>query len=133
MRWLHESGSFAPLRIFVTTLYYGFFLLHEPSSPDDEVLSSDKFALIAPCLQQGVSVTRRARETGVHRSTLSRMLARFRKGGSTSLERRKRSDTGSSEVAPALAEVIKAHLIAVPHLSCSTVQRMVERICGKQS
>jgi len=61
------------------------------------------------------------------------MLARFRKGGSTSLERRKRSDTGSSEVAPALAEVIKAHLIALPHLSCSTVQRMVARICAKQS
>jgi putative transposase len=60
-------------------------------------------------------------------------LALFHKGGSSSLERKKRSDKGSFEVPSDLEELIKAHLIALPHLSCSTVQRMVARICTKRS
>lgn len=94
--------------------------------------SSDKLELIAPCLQLGVSIALRARETGVNRSTLSRALARFRKGGSSSLARKERTDKGLFGVASELAEVIKAHLIALPHLSCCTVQRMVARISVKQ-
>lgn len=60
-------------------------------------------------------------------------MAGFRKQGINSLERKERSDKGAFEVPMDLAEVIKAHLIALPHLSCRTVQRMVARICGKQS
>ncbi|MBX9721656.1 MAG: DDE-type integrase/transposase/recombinase [Candidatus Obscuribacterales bacterium] len=84
-------------------------------------------------MQRGVSIPSRARETGVHRSTLSRAIARFRKGGSNSLVRKARSDKGHLEIVPGLAEVIKAHLVALPHLSCRTIQRMVARICAKQS
>lgn len=127
-------GVVAHLRIFTTTLYYGFCLLDKTPTNDDEFLSSDdRFELIAPCLQQGVSLSRRARETGFHRTTLSRILSRFRANGSTSFERKKRCDTGSFEVQQDVAEVIKAHLIALPHLSCATVHRMVARICDKKS
>lgn len=85
-------------------------------------------------MQHGVSINQRARETGVHRSTLFRLLKRFQKSGSTSaLTRRQRSDKGRFEVDAELEEIVKAHLIALPHLSCSTVQRMVERICKKKS
>lgn len=109
-----------------------FHLLHESSTTPAEELSSDKFDLIAPCLQHGVSISQRARETGVHRTTIYRLVKRFRKDGNTALTRKKRKDKGITEVGAELAEIITAHLVALPHLSYSTVQRLVGRICAKK-
>ena len=61
------------------------------------------------------------------------MVASFRREGAAALERKKRSDKGKFEVQTDVGEIIKAHLIVNPHLSCSTVQRMVARICAKQT
>ncbi len=136
MRFSWIYGLLANLRIFANTLYYGSTILDKHPTSDnasEELSSDDRFHLIAPCLQQGVSLSRRARETGVHRTTLSRILSRFRANGSTSFERQKRCDSGSFEVQDEVAEVIKAHLVALPHLSCAAVHRMIARICDKKS
>lgn len=98
----------------------------------DDALSCKKYSLIAPCIEQGMSVKQRSIETGIHRSTLTRLRNLFRSGGFSALERKQRSDKGRSEVGCDLSELIKAHLIALPHQSCATIQRMITRICSKQ-
>ena len=98
----------------------------------DDALSYKKYSLIAPCIEQGMSVKQRSIETGIHRSTLTRLRNLFRSGGFSALERKQRSDKGRSEVGCDLSELIKAHLIALPHQSCATIQRMITRICSKQ-
>ncbi len=108
--------------------------MNEPPLPIDEEPYGAKYDLIAPCIQEGMTVAQRALETGIHRSTLARLIKRFKAGGTDSLERKKRSDRGSVRmVNPSVAELIKAHLIALPHLSCSTIHRLVGRICTKQN
>ena len=130
----------AQLKIFANHSTTDLLVLHDNSDeiqkldvPVQDQKSFDMFDLIAPCLQQGMSITQRARELGVHRSTVSRAVARFKGGGSNNLVRKKRADRGQFELTADMAELIKAHLIALPHLSCRTIQRMLSRICSKQS
>ncbi|MBZ0187893.1 MAG: DDE-type integrase/transposase/recombinase [Candidatus Obscuribacterales bacterium] len=102
------------------------------NEPDDDELAASKYALIAPCIEQGMSIKQRALETGVHRTTLGRLVDRFNEGGFVGLIRKRRSDKGTFEVDDPLTEIIRAHLIALPHQSRSTIQRMIARICSKQ-
>lgn len=106
--------------------------MNEPSSPLDEERRDSKYSLIAPCVEDGMSIAQRALETGVHRSTLYRLVKRCKTSGVGSLERKKRSDKGSAKADDSLVELVKAHLIALPHQSCRTIQRMIARICSKQ-
>lgn len=108
-------------------------LLNESNFSIDAETCNSKYALIAPCIEEGMSLNQRALETGCHRSTLSRLIKQFRAGGLISLERKTRSDRGLAKVDTTVSELIKAHLIALPHQSCSTIQRMVSRICEKQN
>lgn len=108
-------------------------LLNESNFHIDVESGDSKYALIAPCIEEGRSLIQRALETGCHRSTLSRLIKQFRSGGVASLERKTRSDRGLAKIDNSVAELIKAHLIALPHQSCSTIQRMVGRICEKQN
>ena len=106
--------------------------MNEASSAVNEERFPSKYSLIAPCVERGVSIKQRSSETGVHRSTLGRLLDRFKKGGFEALERKQRSDKGSFEVKASITELIRAHLIALPHHSCATIERMIARICLKQ-
>lgn len=107
--------------------------MNESSSPLDDEQVDGKYSLIAPCVEDGMSIAQRSRETGVPRSTLTRMIRRCKADGVGSLERKKRSDKGSAKLDDSLVELIKAHLIALPHQSCKTIQRMIARICSKQN
>lgn len=72
---------FAQVRIFANTLYYGSTILDKQPTGDnanDELSSDDRFHLIAPCLQQGVSLSRRARETGVSFRVICRRNSRIK-------------------------------------------------------
>jgi putative transposase len=80
-----------------------------------------------------MSINQRAQEANVHRATISRLLKRFKKDGFDSLSRRKRTDKGTFEISSELEELIKAHLIALPNLSCTSIQRLIARICVKKS
>ena len=78
----------AQLKIFANHSTTDLLVLHDNSDeiqkldvPVQDQKSFDMFDLIAPCLQQGMSITQRARELGVHRSTVSRAVARFKGGG----------------------------------------------------
>jgi putative transposase len=80
-----------------------------------------------------MSINQRARETNKHRTTISRILEAFLKDGFSSLERKKRTDKGTFAVSDELTEMIRAHRIALPNLPCSSIQRMIARICTKKS
>jgi len=80
-----------------------------------------------------MSINQRAREANVHRTTISRTLKRFRKDGFSSLERKERSDKGTFAISDELTELITAHRVALPNLSCTSIQRMIGRICAKKS
>lgn len=54
---------------------------------------NEKYQLIAPCIEHGMSVLQRSLETGVHRNTLARLKKRFEKGGMVALERAARAVT----------------------------------------
>ncbi|MBU6453385.1 MAG: DDE-type integrase/transposase/recombinase [Cyanobacteria bacterium REEB67] len=99
---------------------------------DDSDSLNEKYLLIAPCIEQGMSLLQRSKETGVHRNTLGRLKRRFENGGMTALERTARADKDSHEVTPIVSEIIRAHLIVMHHQSVKTVQRLVTRICEKQ-
>lgn len=60
----------------------------------------DRFAVLRPHLEDGVPLTRAAREAGVPFRTAQRWLARYRQGGLAGLLDRPRSDRGRSHGLP---------------------------------
>ena len=106
--------------------------LKEQLLQNDSDSLNEKYLLIAPCIEHGMSLLQRARETGVHRNTLGRLLKRFSQGGMSGLEKATRADKDTYEVSEIVSEIIRAHLIVMHHQSAKTVQRLVSRICEKQ-
>ncbi len=127
MRVSAWQQAVAPLRIFATTLYYGFRVLTD-SSLTNEDSALKQYALIAPCLEDGVSQKNRATETGVSRKTLGRLIGKFKAGGIEALRRKTRSDTGKPRVSENTFKFIKGKLLTHPQLSFATIHRQLDRL-----
>ncbi|MBX9771613.1 MAG: DDE-type integrase/transposase/recombinase [Candidatus Obscuribacterales bacterium] len=94
----------------------------------DEERALQKYALIAPCIEDGVTLAERASQTGVNRKTLARLIEKFDGGGLEALRRKERSDKGSSRVSEDTLKFVKGKLLTSPILSLATIERQVQRL-----
>jgi len=126
MRVTAREQAVAPLRTFATTLYYGIGDLTDQVDEDDIALK--KYALIAPCIEDGVSQTDRALEIGISRRNLCRLIQRFESGGIEALRRKERADKGRARVSVNTLTFIKGKILSNPKLSFATIQRQLRRL-----
>ncbi len=117
----------ALFRVFATTLYYGFGDLTDHSSADEDP-ALKQYELIAPCIEDGISQSVRARETGVNRRTISRLVEKFKRGGFEALRRKTRADKGLPRVSENTFKFIKGKLLTYPQISFATIQRQLNRL-----
>jgi putative transposase len=117
----------AQVRTFTTTLYYGFGDLTDISSGDEDP-ALRQYALIAPCVEDGISQKVRALETGVSRRTISRLIEKFKSGGIEVLKRKTRADKGLPRVSENAFKFIKGKLLTYPQVSFATIQRQLDRL-----
>lgn len=127
MLFLARAPRVAELRIFTNRLYYGFGVLTDFSSGDNDS-ALQEYALIAPCIEHGLSHKARAAETGVSRKTISRKIEKFNAGGIDALRRKTRSDKGQTRVSENTFKFIKGKLLSNPKLSFATIERQLNRL-----
>jgi putative transposase len=118
--------ALAQLRIFATTLYYGSSLLND--SPGDDEQALEKYALIAPCIEDGVSQRDRAKEKEVSERTIRRLITKFKALGLDGLKRKRRSDKGAPKVSDNSTKFIKGRILEFPELSCTVIHRQLNRL-----
>lgn len=97
-------------------------------SSDDEDPALKRYALIAPCVEDGISQNVRALEVGCSRKTISRLIEKFNTGGIEALRRKPRSDKGQQRVSENTFKFIKGKLLSHPKLSFATIQRQLNRL-----
>ncbi len=97
-------------------------------SSDDEDPALRQYALIAPCIEDGISQTARALEVGVTRKTIGRLIEKFTAGGIDALRRKTRADKGQQRVSENTFKFIKGKLLSYPRLSFATIQRQLNRL-----
>lgn len=98
------------------------------NSSSDEDPALQKYSLIAPCVEDGVTLTERAKQIGVNRKTLARLIDKFDRGGMEALRRKERSDKGSSTVSEDTLKFVKGKLLTSPILSLATIERQLQRL-----
>jgi putative transposase len=129
---LARCPEIAQVRNFANTLYYGFVDLTELSSGDEDP-ALKQYALIAPCVEDGVSQKARALETGVNRKTIGRLIEKFKAGGIEALRRKSRADKGQQRVSDNTFKFIKGKLLTYPQLSLATIERQLNRLAAHTS
>lgn len=97
------------------------------SSTEDEY-ALKQYALIAPCIEDGVSQKARAIEAGVSRKTIGRLIERFKAGGVEALKRKTRTDKGEHRVSDNTFKFIKGKLLTHPRISFASIQRQLDRL-----
>jgi len=98
------------------------------SSTDDEDPALEQYALIAPCVEDGISQKVRALEAGVSRKTIGRLIEKFKTGGIDALRRKIRADKGQQRVSENTFKFIKGKLLTHPQLSFAMIQRQLDRL-----
>lgn len=98
------------------------------SSTDGEDPALEQYALIAPCVEDGISLKVRAVEVGRDRKTLGRLIEKFNTGGIDALRRKTRADKGQPRVSENTFKFIKGKLLTTPQLSFATIQRQLNRL-----
>jgi putative transposase len=102
--------------------------LTDVSSMEDEDPALEQYALIAPCIEDGVSQKARAAEVGINRKTIGRLVEKFRSGGIEALRRKTRADKGQPRVSENTFKFIKGKLLTNPTLSFATIKRQLNRL-----
>jgi putative transposase len=100
---------------------------------DSEDPAFRQYALIAPCIEDGVSQTTRAIETGSSRKTIGRLIEKFKAGGVEALRRKSRRDKGRPRVSDNTFKFVKGKLLTNPQLSFATIERQLNRLSAHAS
>ncbi len=87
-----------------------------------------RFAVLRPCLEEGVPLTRAAGEAGVSVRTAERWLARYRHGGLSSLARPTRRDAGTHRSPADLVALIEGMALKRPRSSAATIHRRISTV-----
>jgi putative transposase len=99
-------------------------------SPGDDEEALEKYSLIAPCIEEGVSQRDRAKEKQVSERTIRRLINKFKAHGLDGLKRKKRSDKGAPKVSENSTKFIKGRILEFPELSCTVIQRQLNRLAS---
>jgi putative transposase len=87
-----------------------------------------RFQLLHPHLEAGVTLTAIAQEHGLPLRTLQRWVQRYRDQGLVGLVRKKRADQGQHHIRPELQQAIEGLVLQKPAPSLASVQRKVTQI-----
>ena len=91
-----------------------------------------RFAVLRPCLEEGVPLTRAASEAGIPVRTAERWLARYRQGGLVGLARAGRRDAGTHRSPAALVALIEGMALKRPRSSVAAIHRRVVAVAKAQ-
>jgi transposase-like protein len=83
----------------------------------------ERFRVLRPCLEDGVSLASLAREHGLRLRTLQRWLHAYRQRGLSGLARKSRSDRGQRLVSAEYQQLIEGLALRCPPLSRAAVYR----------
>jgi transposase-like protein len=90
-----------------------------------------RFHIIRPFLEEGVSLSRIAREEGILLRTAQRWVRRYRTAGLAGLARKARNDKDRPRISPSLQEVIEGLALQKPRPSIATVHRKAAEAAAK--
>jgi putative transposase len=89
----------------------------------------ERFRIIRPCLEEGVSLAAVARHHGIPLRTIRRWVSHYRTGGLAALMRAPRADKGSRRaLSPALQDLVEALALARPRRSVAAIHRTVTAV-----
>jgi putative transposase len=92
-----------------------------------------RFQVIRPFLQEGVSLATLARQHAISVRTTRRWVQRYRQGGLAALCRQTRSDSGSRRcLSPILVELVEGLALQTPALSVAAIHRQVASVVQEQ-
>lgn len=83
----------------------------------------DRWAVLRPHIEDGVTLARAARDAGVPYRTTQRWLANYREVGSAGLVRQPRSDCGGRAIPDDLVTVIEGLALRTPKPTIAAVHR----------
>ena len=98
----------------------------------EQTVGMRRWEVLRPHVQDGVPLTRAAREAGVPPRTAQRWLALFRSGGLAALERVQRADHGHRRTRPELIDVIEGLSLTRPRPSVATITRKVTVLAAER-
>lgn len=101
-------------------------------SEADRTRALARFALLRPCLEDGVPQTRLAADHGIPLRTLRRWMAAYRQHGLAGLARAPRRDRHTRLFPERLLTLIEALALRPPRLSAAAVHRQVVRVATVQ-
>jgi putative transposase len=97
--------------------------------PDERTRALERYQMLQPCVEHGVSLTHIARQHGIALRTLERWLAQYRRHGLAGLSRRGRRDRGHHRgLRPALKECIEGLALRKPPPTVALVHRQVKGV-----
>src|SRR3954452_9846036 len=91
-----------------------------------------RWQVIAPCVDDGVALTRAAAHADVPISTARRWLAAYRADGLPGLVRAPRSDRGTRRTRPELVALIEGLALRRPRPSAATIARRVAHVAAER-
>ncbi len=91
-----------------------------------------RFAVLRPCLEEGVPLTRAASEAGIPVRTAERWLARYRQGGLVGLAHPGRRDAGTHRSPAALVALIEGMALKRPRSSVAAIHRRIVAVAKAQ-
>jgi putative transposase len=99
-------------------------------SEEGQARAMTRFAILRPHLEEGVPLTRAAREAGVPLRTTQRWLARYRRDGLAGLARPVRGDAGAHRASPELVTLIEGLGLRRPRSSAAAIHRCVRAVAA---
>lgn len=105
-------------------------LVEVDESQRDEAMR--RWAVLRPCLEDGVPLSRVAGEAAVPLRTAQRWLARYRAGGLAALVRQPRADRGSRHFPDELVAFVEGLVLQRPRPSLATVHRQACQVAAAQ-
>ena len=100
-------------------------------SEDERSAALERFHLIRPFIEDGVSLSRIAREQGIRLRTAQRWVRRYRKEGMAGLARKGREDRDQPRRALSLRPVIEGLALTKPRLSAAAIHRQAVEAARK--
>ena len=91
-----------------------------------------RFAVLRPCLEEGVPLPRAAGEAGVPVRRAERWLARYRQGGLPNLARARRHDAGTRQLPLDLLALVEGMALKRPKSSAAAIHRRVGTVAKLQ-
>ena len=99
---------------------------------ENQAQAMERFAVLRPHLEDGISLARAIATAGVPLRTAQRWLARYRRDGLAGLVRPRRSDAGSRHSPDDLVTLIEGMGLKRPRLSAAAIYRRVRGVAVAQ-